>query len=175
MRFNPKSKIEGACKRSETRYAMTSVLLRADARVAELVATDGLILAIVPCELDEGEHVPHGDANPLLLPPEALAEARKQRAKSQPNAHLAINGKTAKCLNGAEFPYREGAFPRVDDVLPSGVPVVKVGLDVGLLKRLADAISTDGKLTMEFHGPHAPVKATGDLGTGVCMPFNTRK
>jgi len=153
-------------------------------RVAQLVATDGRIMAMVPVEVSD-----HDVAG--FVSGACLKAARKVAGKLEMSI-LSVNG-TAEIPGGVTMP-RGGAaqayqdntelgnhgYPNWRKVLPSGEKhTFKISLDVALLWRLTQAIGSEGPVVLSFNpedtkdpvmvsqtGPGTP---TG--GKGVIMPI----
>lgn len=122
MKLNHEQKIHEAASNKPGRYAMHHVRVRLDASTGkpQLEATDGRILAVVPCEPSEGD----GFAGGELLPRELFVEALK--GKKTEERTMILVGAIAQVKRtdpkGGETHHQaelgEGEFPRLDQVLP---------------------------------------------------------
>lgn len=140
--FNPKLKIENACAKKDIRGALNQPHF--DMAKSNLVATDGHILAVVPVPETTDDH---GGPVPL----DAIKEARK-KANLTPagEAGIELNG-SAKITSGAQYPIPTAPeFPDYQRVIPDNASAFEVALNADLLKRLADAITTDGLVRLQF-------------------------
>jgi len=136
----PEAKIELAASTEESRYTLKAVKL--DVAGKRIMATDGHILAIVPCEVGDKDK----DA---LLSLDSIKQIRamQKRAKSVP-VEVTTNGKATAVGAGetAEYELINGTFPNVDAVIPKGGKYegpCTVSLNAELLLRLAKALQPE--------------------------------
>lgn len=166
----PASQVELAAATDVSRYTLQAVKL--DVEHKRIMATDGHILAIVPCEVSPEDHS-------ALISTEAIKQLRamQKRAKSVP-VQVRTNGKVTATGKGetAEFELATGQFPNVDMVIPKHDGPATITLDVELLMRLAKAMNTKGsKLVVSLYVKDQVsgvlVKASGNTeAIGVIMP-----
>lgn len=132
MKFNTSCKLDLAAASEPGRYAVHHVNL--DVMRSTLTATDGRILAIVPCEPEEGD-------TDGLIPREAIRLARTgcKAAKAQVYANGTVKAHSKAGI--VEMPRPEGDFPRYRDVIPAPASDdIRLGLDVELLWHLVQAL-----------------------------------
>lgn len=138
MEFNRALKIDGCCAQEVTRYALTAVKL--DVEGKRLVATDGKMLAIIPCEPGDGDVSG-------LIPADAFKSVRRS-PKALPGRILANGVAKVTGKAGEEtFPRTEGTFPDFTQVLRPkdfGGELARVMLDADALATIAHAIGEDG-------------------------------
>lgn len=140
----PDARIELAASTEASRYTLQAVKL--DVEHKRIMATDGHILAIVPCEVSAEDHA-------SLIPLDAMKQLRamQKRSKSVP-VEIRTNGKIEAVGRGeaASFEPTTGQFPNVDMVIPQSGPAT-ITLNVELLYRLAKAmISPDDELIVSL-------------------------
>ena len=182
MKIHPKIKIESACEpKNGTRDVLRNPYLEVDAdgKRANLVATNGKILAVIPVEPEPGDTSGH-------VPVDALKTARKG---AKGDVSIGCNG-AVELPGGLSIPRPdEGEFPKWRQVLPDPCRSLKVtiALDIVMLKNLADAMGTVG-LILEIADADQPVMVrpteTGDYvnlnrpanpdAYGVIMPMRPR-
>lgn len=172
----PSNKIENVADKKASRYTLNAVKL--DVQGKRIMATNGHILAIVPCEVETEDHS-------TLIPLETVAAVRalQRRAKSVP-VKVTTNGKIVAEGNGERLEHEPfvGAFPNVDIVVPKFEGPATISLSVDLLYRLAEALHAEGigannpgHISLWIKDPQSAVlvKAVGskDVGAvGVIMP-----
>jgi DNA polymerase III sliding clamp (beta) subunit (PCNA family) len=134
----PQSKIEMAASDEESRYTLRAV--KVDKENKRIMATDGHILAIVPCEIGDEDH-----STLIGLDSIKNIRAMQKRAKAVP-VEVKLNGKvtvTGVC-ESAEYEVVTGQFPNVDMVVPKVEDrTIVIGLNVNLLLRLAQAMQPE--------------------------------
>ena len=130
----PKEKIERvtALSSEERRYVLTSVML--DVEKKRLLATNGYIAVVIPCEPDEGDVSG-------LIPATAFKLARRfgiDCIKATGETILLSKVHAEEYCITIEIKRPIGAFPNIDATIPqaSGLPTFAVSLD-----RLSDVIS----------------------------------
>ncbi len=132
-------------------------------------ATDGYIMARVPVELEDGDQ----DG---LLSVEAIKEASKANRTILANSVVTVTA----TKTGAQTTYARpmlGEFPNCDQIIPTEPGPFKVCLDAILLAKLAEAMGTDGTVTLHLHpdNPLAVIYVTPDDATnksdGAIMPI----
>ncbi len=164
MNFDKTSKIEKAAARDSSRYAINCVYL--DTAKGRLVATDGSILAIVPCEIAD-------DDADGLIPLEAIDRARKLAIGGIVRAKC--NGK-AEQSDGSSFQRPDHRFPDYSGIIPKEAGSVRVSLNADSLLRLAQALG--GKtVTLEIGEPGTPIRVRPCLdgiegAFGLIMPIS---
>lgn len=169
MNFDVRSKIEKAAAAESSRYAINGVYL--DAKHSALAATDGCILAVVPCELADGDAAG-------IIPAEAFARARKIAGKRGTPA-LDCNG-TVRLADGTTFARPDQRFPDYRAVMTADATTFRVALDAAALLRLAQALGSEW-VALEFtdsdrQGSAFRVRPIGDGAVsgaqGVMMPIS---
>lgn len=111
MKF-PSNKIEAAVSSEATRYTIQAVKL--DVEKKKLIATDGHIMAVVPCTVDENDHSGLIGVDAVKL----IRDITKRQKYGQPTVN--VNGKIE--IVGANetataIPV-EGSFPNWEAVVP---------------------------------------------------------
>lgn len=140
-------KINEACATDASRPTLTQVHYNAEKN--QLEATNGSILAVVPCEK------PVSDTEPLpdcLLPTEAIKLSQKLAGKRlDPVLSVVENG--VMLTSGWILPINEkDKYPDVSSVTPKEGLKHVFSLDVKLLYQLARAVCDDSsRLWLEFH------------------------
>lgn len=170
MKINTSCKIEKAISRDQTRHAITAPWLSADSKV---IATDGKILAIVPCQVDGGDE-------PGYIPTDALKASRKGRGAT---GEMALTRTECRVSGGAAFPVdNERTAPDWTAIIPPADRPIKmrVALDPERLAALAEAMGA-GAVILEIENESSPItvrpasKGHGDVPAepgafGVIMP-----
>jgi DNA polymerase III sliding clamp (beta) subunit (PCNA family) len=132
----PEARIENAASKESSRHTLQSV--QVDVEHKRVMATDGNILAIVPCDVTDQDHS-------VLLTADSIKQIRamQKRAKSIP-VELVLNGKATATgkAESAEYELGKGRFPNMDMAIPKydDIPAT-VTLNVELLYRLAKAMT----------------------------------
>ena len=116
--------------------------VKLDVEHKRIMATNGYILAVLPCEVSPEDHS-------ALISLESIKQMRamQKRAKSVP-IEIRTNGKAVVTGPGesAEFELTTGQFPNVDMVIPKGEAYdgpCTIAFNVDLLMRLAKALQSD--------------------------------
>lgn len=139
----PNSRIELAASTESSRYTLQAVKL--DVEKKRMMATDGHILAIVPCEVSADDHS-------ALISTDSIKRIRamQKRAKLVP-VQVRTNGKVTAVAPGetAEYDLSTGTFPNVDAVIPATDGPCTICINAELLLRLATALTPD----MDKHNP----------------------
>lgn len=170
MKINIQCKVEKAISKNQTRHAITAPWLTADGKV---IATDGKILAVIPCEVNEGDE-------PGYIPTDALKASRKGRGAT---GEMVLTRAECQVLNGATYPAdNERTAPDWTVVIPSGDRPIKirVAFDPERLAALAEAMGA-GAVILEIEDETSPItvrpasKGYGDVPAepgafGVIMP-----
>lgn len=166
----PETEIELAAGKDELRYTLKAV--KFDVEGKRIMATQGHILAIVPCE-------PSKDDHSALIPLDAVKNIRamQKRAKSVP-VEVHTNSKITAQGPGeqAEFEAMNGQFPNVDMVVPKDdAATLTIGINAELLYQLARAITPKGEsliVKLQIKDAQSSVKVTSTLkgAVGVIMP-----
>lgn len=145
MRFKSSSKVqpELVASKDESRPVLTMVHLNAEDSVVEV--TDSYMLARFPVELDEGD-----TSGPI--PVDALKASRKPPLKFKStsircNSHVEVRHEFGE---HASDPYvtlpRESGdyqFPNTRQLIPDTLSEFEIGLDAGLLLKLAKAMGSE--------------------------------
>lgn len=182
VRINPTTKINGCTDKEASRYSLGSVqivpiiqdervVIGRNADMSQIterrptnevyaVATNGQIMAVNRIE---------GMAVETALCPAPMMKPEAARLRNK----VSLNGRW-ESTSGKIAPIPEGRFPRVADVLPTA-RTVTMGITPELLKRLSDAISTDGIVSLIFDVDQnnlvsGSIGVMGDNGFGVIMP-----
>jgi hypothetical protein len=166
----PESKIELAASTEQSRFTLQAVKL--DVEHKRMMATDGHIGAIVPCEVEEGDQS-------AMLSLESIKQIRamQRRSKAVP-VTIKTNGKAIVTGNGETVEYElvPGQFPNLDMVMTKVEGAATITLDVALLLRLAQAlnpVATTKKaiVSLWIKDPQSSFGVrSGSVGQGVMMP-----
>lgn len=174
MKINKTFKLEKAASTDATRPAIGNVLVTKTKEGKTLaIATDGRIMAVVPCEIAD-------DAELGLVSPKALVHGRKL-AKKASDSEMTLNGNIA-FLDGSALPRPTqqdcGNYPNWTAVQPD--PEAKIAFTVAfdprLLLNLAEAIGYDGSyqksVTLRFVDEMTAIRVTcgADGQYGLLMP-----
>lgn len=164
-------KLDAVCDPSNTRYVLGAVeLIPASGEEGGLwaCATDGRALSVVRTAGETETRKPY------YLPSKLLKPGTMKKGKLQGGV-ARLNGRWESANKMADPP--EGRFPRVHDCLPNDCgDRQSIKLDAKLLAKLAEAIGTDGKVTLLIpppatsKGQRGAIVAVGDGGIGVLMP-----
>lgn len=133
-----RNEIEKACGTKDIRPCMNAPFL--DVERKRLVASDGHIAAVVPVEIEAGDHTGG-------VPIEALKRARKACGRHS-DASLKLNGR-AELDDGSTMPRPDAgvnlsdAIERISENMDAA-STIELCFDAGLLKRLADALCDAG-------------------------------
>ena len=134
----PSNKIESAVSKTESHYNLQGVKL--DVAGKRLLATDGYIAAVVPCEVSPEDH-------DCILPLDSIKMLRAMSKRCKTDVTVNTNGKiiAEACGERMEATPLPGDFPNIDRVMPefSGEPTIT--LNASLLVRLAEALVADPK------------------------------
>lgn len=163
MNFDKRYDLSKVAAKGNRRYALDGVAIRRDGDRPYLAATDGKILAAIPCETD-------ADVD-AILPIDAIKRARALLPKSDPariDTYTDGGNPLAKTLDGITTPTISGDFPDVVKVIPCGLPTryLDVTLDAESLYRLAVALAA--KTSMNGHAVtlRIGIEPCGDLEHG---------
>lgn len=179
MKIKKSYKLEEACSQDATRENICEPWIESNGESAKLVigigpcaiATDGKILAVVPCELQ------HEDAgNRIAI--KALKESRKAGGSKVEHAFVALTETHTVAAGGAQYPVTQHRPPNMAGIVPDmGLPDgVKIGLDASLLLRLAKALgSQNDRVLLEISGESdvvivRPIGENCDEAFGLIMP-----
>lgn len=176
MKINNNSQIEKACSVDPARPIIHSPYLDVvdspNERIGTVVATDGRIIAMIPCELEEGDQAG-------IIPADRFKAARKKR--KHPGIYDTAE---VPCDSpGTGFPQWRQVIPPSDTYAKS----ISVRLDAQLLLNLAAALSVDGSRKIELVIPleddsktvngHPAMKVypscTRSQGVGYIMPIRS--
>lgn len=134
---------------------------------ARAVATDGVVMAVTPCMLSDGE-IPG-----RIIPGAMLAKAAKASRKSG-ICHVDISGEKPRIKEPSgttEGEFVEGTFPNWKQAIPT-TPTAKlsISLDAEKLLRLAKAIGAEKDkkcvVTLSFFEGHDSIKVTTQNSDG---------
>jgi DNA polymerase III sliding clamp (beta) subunit (PCNA family) len=183
MKIKKIYKLDRAVSRTDANRFATQ-FVHVDGNNARAVATDGRIMASVPCELSPVEDLVGESA---LIPVDALKAARKAAGRGADEVAMHYGEGKVRVDNGdtvEAFDQGRGEFPNYRNVLPNPEHGIVVTLNAELLHRLADAIGSDGAVTLTFQKDTdgkldpkrpihvVPISADGDTGAvGVIMPI----
>lgn len=138
MKIDKNFKIEKACSVDKLRVVLHHVHIED----GKAVATDGRMMAVVPCEHEKNE-------SGINIHKETLVKVQKGCGK-----YMIPDIKVSKGANVTEFTAPDNTiykdtnvdFPNWKCVLPdSSRPVKRIGLDAELLLRLSEALGNDKK------------------------------
>ena len=180
MKLKKSYKLEEACSTDATRPAICEPWIEPNGESAKLVtgigpraiATDGKILAIVPCELqhdDKGERIAI----------KALKESRKAGGSKAEHAFIGLETSHSVAAGGAQYPVTQHRPPVMDRIVPGdnrAPAIVKIRLDASLLLRLAKALgSQHDRVSLEISGEAdvvivRPMGENCDEAFGLIMP-----
>lgn len=139
MRLKSKYQIEKAASEDATRFQIKKILIDD----GKAVATDGRIMAIVPCV-----HADSEDKKTILADDLAfIRKSQKNIAKLSGEVVIELNGKIqASGDNGMniELEAPDSNYPNYKQVIPQGEPKFRIGFDLQYLVKLAKAIGADG-------------------------------
>lgn len=163
MKFNSKSKLDLAAAAEAGRYAMHHVNL--DVVTSELSATDGRILAVIPCEVEEGD-------SGGLIPRDAIKIARTgckaEQATVKANGSVKAHGKAGI----VEMTRPDGQFPRYADVIPPQCSDdLRIGLNAELLWKLVQAL---GESPEHGYGVELRIRRGAFTGNALTAPIGVR-
>jgi hypothetical protein len=167
----PESKIELAV--SDQKYRGATASVKFDVEGKRIMATDGHILAVVPCE-------PAAEDHSVLLSPDTMKQLRAMSKRSKGKLEIRTNGKIQAVGNGevASFePQEAQQFPNVDAVIPKYDEAIAttISIDAALLYTLAQALIPAGDkmyvtLTIRDASSAILVKTKHDGAVGVIAP-----
>ena len=124
-------------------------------RSGKAVATDGYILAIRTIEY----------AGPDVMIPNDTAKAAAKQGTLESDC---VN------VNGVKHPFCRddiGQFPPYERIIPENEGGFEVTLNANFLKRLVDAISSNGEVTLRFGADrNRSIVVISDEGSGIIMP-----
>ena len=180
MKIKKSYKLEEACSTDATRPAICEPWIEPNGESAKLVtgigpraiATDGKILAVVPCELqhdDKGERIAI----------KALKESRKAGGSKAEHAFIGLETSHSVAAGGAQYPVTQHRPPVMDRIVPGdnrAPAIVKIRLDASLLLRLAKALgSQHDRVSLEISGEAdvvivRPMGENCDEAFGLIMP-----
>ena len=146
LRYPKNCQVWRAASKDASRYAIDGVAYRDNG----LVATNGRILAFVPC-LDENTDAPTGGDGPILTI-QTMKDAKRAAGRGEQTGIL-LNG-NAQVIDGPAHELHpattDWTFPDYKNVVPTDAPAFTVGLNAKLLHELAQAIGSD-ELQISFH------------------------
>jgi hypothetical protein len=157
MKIKKSYKLEEACSTDATREGICEPWIEANGESAKLVvgigpraiATDGKILAVVPCEL---QHEDTG--NRIAI--KALKESRKAGGSKAEHAFIGLETSHSVATGGAQYPVCQYAPPHMAHIVPDenrAPAIAKIRLDASLLLRLAKALgSQNDRVLLEISG-----------------------
>lgn len=170
MKLHRDIKIESVASDDPKRRAITEPFLEICDGKGQLVTTNGAALAIVPCEVQEGDESGFVSA-------ESLSNARKATPKRSPHVEIHCNG-TLAVKDGATFsrPTGEtlGRFPpNWRQCIPplDRVPVYRIAFNARLLAELSKAMGTHGVVLEITDELSAIIVRPASAGNGVPEPL----
>jgi DNA polymerase III sliding clamp (beta) subunit (PCNA family) len=161
MKLHKDIKIEKATSTDATRYAINEPYLEIVEGKGTLVATNGMIMSMVPVEIEEGDV--EGYVNQ-----EAIKASRKTFKPRDVKTFKASG--CIQLFDGQTFPRngkaRDYQFPKFRQVIPKfDKPTIKIGIDATLLARLAEAMGTEG-VVLEIQDEFSPILVTPSNSSG---------
>ncbi len=151
MKIPKKYKLDQAVSRYEdARFATEHIHIDTDNKCA--VATDGRILAVVPCEPSPTEEI---IGVPALVPVDAFKAARRAAGGGQKNPDLVLMvDDRVTVQDGAgkrTFDQGKGEFPNYKNVIPAaGAGKIELVINANLLQKLANALGSSGGVKLEI-------------------------
>jgi hypothetical protein len=148
MQFNKDCKIEKCVSKDTTREALLNVQFTGH----KLIATDGHVLAYIPCTETQED-------TPGTIPPAIFSPARKD-SKTMYTTYLRANG-DVKTLQGTAMKRPDTQFPAIKAIAgffksAKGNKGQRFTVDITLLERAAAALGTD---TLEITLPEGKIKS----------------
>lgn len=175
MKIESKYKIENAASTDSTRLSINGIYFEN----SQAIATDGRILAIVPCEHTDSEakHIVKLDDFKLIR----KAQSKAEYVEANLNGEIKAVGQKGESYT---FQKLDCTFPNYKQVLPAkNRPVnCKIAFDVSLLLKLALALGADKEqatVTLEIEDNLAPIvvranNQSDSTSYGVLMPVRTK-
>jgi hypothetical protein len=180
MKIKKSYKLEEACSTDANREGICSPWIETNGESAKLVtgigpraiATDGKILAVVPCEW---QHEDTG--NRIAL--KALKESRKAGGSKCEHAFVSLTETHSIAAGGAQYPVTQYAPPRMAGIVPGenrAPAIAKIRLDASLLLRLAKALGSQNDRVLLEIGEESDVVIVRPMGEncdeafGLIMP-----
>lgn len=179
MKIKKSYKLEEACSTDASRFAICEPWIEQGSFTKlvpgigpRAIATDGRILAVVPCEL---QHEDKG--NRIAI--KALKESRKAGGSEAEHAFVGLEKEHSVVAGGAQYPVTQYAPPRMAGIIPSehrAPATAKIRLDASLLLRLAKALgSQNDRVLLEISGELdvvivRPMGENCDEAFGLIMP-----
>lgn len=180
MRMERRFKPETVASQDDSRLAIQNLSIDIHNDKTVVVATDGRRLVVVPCEIDSIHEIG-------LVPVEAIKQARTVKVKRQPRQssqrgryrnhdiepaelEVPLNGQ-AKFDKGPvhitiDRPDEYTVYPKWQPLIPLSEPTFTVGLNAELLAGLAEALGSDGMVTLQFRGADKIIHVTADKHSG---------
>jgi len=179
MKFNEKYKIEKAVTTDKLRPAMCEIQIDKDGK--QLVATNGHILAMIPCEIAEADIA-------RRIRPDVITKARKAEKslpKYQRTDKINLNNAnaTVTLADSSIVPNSicEDNYPNWQAVIPKIEESEEIALNVELLDRLTDAIGTKS-IKIVFDTKHKtqgmkvyPLNDGDNNAWGLLMPLRIKE
>lgn len=180
MKIKKSYKLEEACSTDASRFAICEPWVEPNGESAKLVtgigpraiATDGKILAVVPCELDSNDK-----GSRIAI--KALRESRKAGGSKVEHAFIGLETSHSVAAGGAQYPVTQHIPPSMAGIVPSehrAPAIAKIRLDASLLLRLAKALgSQHERVLLEISGEQdvvvvRPMGKNCDEAFGLIMP-----
>ena len=180
MKIKKSYRLEEACSTDANREGICEPWIEANGESAKLVtgngpraiATDGKILAVVPCELQ------HEDTGTRIAI-KALKESRKAGGSKAEHAFVSLGNAASIATGGAHYPVTQYAPPHMANIVPDenrAPTIAKIRLDASLLLRLAKALgSQNDRVLLEISGEAdvvivRPMGENCDEAFGLIMP-----
>lgn len=180
MKIKKSYKLEEACSTDVSRFAICSPWIEPNGESAKLVtgigpraiATDGKILAVVPCELDSRD-----TGNRIAI--KALKESRKAGGSKAKHAFVGLEKEHSVATGGDQYPVTQYVPPNMAGIVPGehrAPAIAKIRLDASLLLRLAKALGSENeRVLLEISGEHdviivRPMGENHNEAFGLIMP-----
>ena len=166
MKLHKDCLIEKVLSKDATRHGIAETYLDTENGSANLIATNGKALAVIPVELEEGDVAGY-------VATEGIKQARKADKRAE-FPSMKLNG-NLKLSNGVEMPRTTlpagTEFPKWRQVMPKDEGYnVEFAFDAKLLYELAQAMGSDTVvLKYKAFGLPLLVRPNGVYGTSPCV------
>lgn len=178
MRMERKYKPERIASKDTGREVLTHLCVDIHNDQTVVAATDGRRLVCVPCEIDSIHEIG-------LMPVEAVKEARNLKVKRLNRDEVSVPlAKISESFDSRlatrqpfeinkdnvhitiDKPSETLVYPKWTQVIPTGESKFTITLNAKLLSELADALGSDGVVTLQFRDPSDVIHVTADKRSG---------